>query len=353
MPISVRCECGRQLWAKDESLGRKTHCPHCARELLVVPVAATPQTVEVLDEVNVKAAKDFPGELLGEGDLGTSTKAIFSLLLGFFPCTCVSATVGLLLGVFALGDIRRSYGRVGGRGLANAGIAMNGVELVIWLLVLPALVVPAVQGVRELGRRDQCEKNLKQIGLGLHNFSSAHGRFPGPAVLDKQGKPLLSWRVAILPYIGEAALYKQFHLDEPWDSPHNQTLVSRMPAIYACPSEPAAQPPAQGQTNYQVLVGPETIFGSPDGTQIAKITDGTSNTLLVCEATTLVTWTKPVDVPMPPRRPLSGLGSTHPGGFNAVFADGSVHFINLTVAPNVMRSLATKSAGEAIARGAF
>ena len=68
----------------------------------------------------------------------------------------------------------------------------------------------------------QCVNNLKQLGLAFHNYLSANNAFPKAAITDKQGKPLLSWRVAILPYIDQRDLYNKFKLDKPWDSPHNK-----------------------------------------------------------------------------------------------------------------------------------
>src|SRR2546421_2830108 len=92
------------------------------------------------------------------------------------------------------------------------------------IAVLIALLLPAVQSAREAARRAQCTNNLKQIAIAMHNFHNQRSHFPAAAITDKQGQPLLSWRVAILPYLGdeEAALYQKFHLHEPWDSPHNK-----------------------------------------------------------------------------------------------------------------------------------
>src|SRR5438045_1511259 len=70
--------------------------------------------------------------------------------------------------------------------------------------------------------------NLKQIALAFHSFHDTYGGMPAAAICDKAGKPLLSWRVAILPWIEEGALYKQFKLDEPWDSKHNKALLKKM-----------------------------------------------------------------------------------------------------------------------------
>src|ERR1700676_3675353 len=106
------------------------------------------------------------------------------------------------------------------------------------IAVLIALLLPAVQAAREAARRAQCVNNLKQIGLAMHNYHSTYDCFPPAVTADDQGRPLLSWRVLILPYLEEAPLYAQFHLDEPWDSPHNLPLASKMPRVYTCPSDP-------------------------------------------------------------------------------------------------------------------
>ncbi len=115
-----------------------------------------------------------------------------------------------------------------------------------------ALLLPAVQAVREAARRAQCTNNLKQIGLALHNYHSATNGFPAAAITSKDGKPLLSWRVAILPFIEQQNLYNEFHLDEAWDSPHNKALIARMPKTYLCPTAPVRQ---EGTTTYKAFVG--------------------------------------------------------------------------------------------------
>src|SRR5207302_1956982 len=98
-----------------------------------------------------------------------------------------------------------------------------------------ALLLPAVQKVRMAAGRTRSANNLKQMALATINYADAFGRAPAAAICDKNGKPLLSWRVAILPFIEQDNLYKQFHLDEPWDSDHNKKLLARMPNVYALP----------------------------------------------------------------------------------------------------------------------
>ena len=115
------------------------------------------------------------------------------------------------------------------------------------IAVLVSLLLPAVQKVREAAARIKCANNLKQIGLALHNYHDIHGHFPAPAVLRNDSSPLLSWRVAILPYLGYQSLYERFRLDEPWDSVHNRALIAEMPREFACPAGPAR---AMGETAY-------------------------------------------------------------------------------------------------------
>jgi prepilin-type processing-associated H-X9-DG protein len=213
--------------------------------------------------------------------------------------------------------------------------------------VLTALLLPAVQAAREAARRTQCVNNEKEISLAFFNLEADKGSFPAAAIVGKDGKPLLSWRVAILPYVeGQKALYDEFHLDEPWDSPHNKTLIPRMPKLYLCPSRPKVEP---GTTTYKVFVGNGALFDLTKPTPLAAVTDGTSNTILVVEAVTPTIWTRPDDIAFDPRAraTLIGAGSYHSGGFNAAFADGSVKFLKTTIERTIFRALITRS-GEAI-----
>ena len=218
--------------------------------------------------------------------------------------------------------------------------------------VLIALLLPAVQAAREAARRAQCTNNEKQIALAMHNYASANDTFPPPAILDKAGKPLLSWRVAILPYLDAGGLYAEFHLDEPWDSPHNKALIPRMPQMFTCPSRSNPQP---GTTTYRVYTGPGTAFGKPQGVKIVEVTDGTSNTIALVEAREAVTWTQPEGLPFTGdgAAALDLAGSDHPGGFNAMLLDGSIRFIKRSVSAMVYKGLLTIQGGEVIEGDGF
>ena len=218
--------------------------------------------------------------------------------------------------------------------------------------VLIALLLPAVQAAREAARRAQCVNNLKQIGLALHNYHAANNTFPKAASTDKKGKKLLSWRVAILPYIEQNALYEKFKLDEPWDSPHNKELIQSMPQTFACPSRPITEP---GMTPYRSFVGNGALFDYGREIGMVDVTDGTSNTIAVVEAKEAVPWTKPDELEFDPKNPtpLFGAGSNHSGGFDALFADGSVRFIKVTINPETLKALITRAMGEVIGGDQF
>ena len=245
-------------------------------------------------------------------------------------------------GFFGLIDIGNPRKRLTGQGLAIAALVICGLSV----FVAPALLLPAVQAAREAARRAQCVNNLKQIGLAMHQYHSTYNSFPPASAFDKDGKPLLSWRVLLLPYLGEANLYGQFHLDEAWDSPHNMALSEKMPIMFNCPSSMTAP----GMSPYEVVVDPQSMFtGEPDGVSLLTVSDGTSNTILVVEATSPTAWTKPGGLLLDTIDPQLGMGSKHPGGFNVLMADGSVRFFrSAVVSMQLLKALATRSGNEAV-----
>jgi hypothetical protein len=212
------------------------------------------------------------------------------------------------------------------------------------------IMVPMVTRVRTAAQRAQDANNLKQIALAMHNYLDVHKTFPAQYSSDKQGKPLLSWRVHILPFVERDNLYKQFKLDEPWDSEHNKKLIARMPPVYKSPFQKKA---GAGKTTYLVPIGKDTIFtGGPKGISIRDITDGTSNTIMVVEVNddNAVTWTKPDDLKVNVKDPLARLLRPDAKGFHAAFADGSVHFLERNITLKTLRALFTRNGGEVIER---
>ncbi len=208
--------------------------------------------------------------------------------------------------------------------------------------VMVALLLPAVNAAREAARRTASINNLRQLTLGLLNFESATKRFP---VAGKNG---LSWRVHILPYLEEQKLHEQFHLDEPWDSPHNKSLIEEMPAVFRDPSSQAER----GRTTYLAIRGTDPIIAQGEnGVALADIRDGTSTTILLVAADDdrAVIWTKPDDFDWQAAEPVAGLGNLHAGDiFLAAFCDGHVQAIPKTVPQETLKALFTKAGEEPV-----
>jgi hypothetical protein len=201
----------------------------------------------------------------------------------------------------------------------------------------------AVQKVRTAASRTQSANNLKQIVLAMHNYADAMRQLPAQATYDKNGKPMLSWRVLILPYVDQQALYNEFHLDEPWDSEHNKKLLAKMPKLYASPYDENTV--KDHTTYYQGFFGKGCFFEGKKGIRFADITDGTSNTMMIVEASKAVPWTKPEDIPYDPAKPLPKLGLPNMKGFQAGMCDGSVRFISETITENTLRNAITRNDG--------
>jgi hypothetical protein len=184
------------------------------------------------------------------------------------------------------------------------------------------------------GELKAATENLKKIGIGFHGYGDAHNSKWADDITDKDGRVLLSWRVAILPYLDEENLYRQFKLDEPWDSENNKKLIAKMPKVYA----PVRAKLKAGETLCQRFVGKGAIWDEK-GTKytIPTLPDGTSNTALVVEAATPVVWSQPGDLPFAEKLPLPGLGGDFDGAFHMVLCDGSVYFVGKKFSEKIMK----------------
>jgi hypothetical protein len=209
---------------------------------------------------------------------------------------------------------------------------------------LTALLLPAVSSARMAAQRMQGSNNLKQMGLALHNFESAYKKLPATAGLDDNGEPMISWRVAILPFIEEAELYQKFNLDEPWDSEHNLALLEEMPDVFKHPNRKTEA----GYTVYQAPINDQTLLRLKEPTRFANITDGTSNTIMLVETTSerAVPWTAPQDYELDMEDPTADLFLNGIGEF--LFGDGSVRTISENVDLATLKALFTRAGGEAV-----
>lgn len=278
----------------------------------------------------------------------TSGLAIASLVLGIlsFMLSILTGLPAIICGIVSLVKIGNSRGALGGSGMAVAGIVLGSLTSLMVPIML-ALLLPAVQAAREAARANQALSDMRQMMLAMHQHFDEHQSLPAAGVDEDGNGPQLSWRVHILPYVGEQVLYEQFHLDEPWDSEHNQSLIPLMPDIYVNPNQPSNAP--NGTTNYLAVTGPGAAFqGGERGPTLSQFTDGTSRTVTIVEADAdqAVIWTKPDDWQFDPQNPMRGLGNLRPGVFTAAYADGHAERISNATDNATLKALMTRAGGD-------
>jgi hypothetical protein len=205
-------------------------------------------------------------------------------------------------------------------------VGLGVVCLVIFIGLLIRLFIRDFDVPRTPSRQATCSSHMKTLALALQNYHTSNGAFPPAYVADKDGKPLYSWRVLILPYIEEPILYGQFHLDEPWDSAHNLKLAESMPRTFRCPTSKISS--TSTVTSYVGVAGEDTMWRGTTSLRESDFTDGTANTIALMDwAQSDVVWTEPRDVSAEQllqwwqRSTVSPGDSHHGDGVMAVFAN--------------------------------
>jgi hypothetical protein len=225
------------------------------------------------------------------------------------------------------------------------------VTVVVCLFI--AMQLPYIYNPGHPSRRMSCQNNLHNLALALQNYHDVYGSFPPAYVADENGKPMHSWRVLILPFIEQKALYEAYRFDEPWDGPNNSKLHGIKLQLYSCPSDPSVQ--SGIETNYVAVVGPRTMWPGEKATKMSDIKDGTSNTLLIVETHgTGIHWMEPLDLDAvqmsmainPAGR--TGIASMHPTVAQGAFVDGSVRALAEDTALPVVRAMLTIDGGEKV-----
>jgi hypothetical protein len=235
--------------------------------------------------------------------------------------------------------------------------------VILAILVVPALLSSAVRTPRGPHYRTYCMNNLHQLAVALLSYHQDHHRFPPAYTLGPDGTPWHSWRVLILPYLGEKALYDQYDFDEPWNGPNNSRLAAQLSEIYvySCPSDAKAQ--SNQCTDYFAVLGPNAAWPGDRAASKANFIDGLGRTILIVESTGRgVHWMEPKDLSFEEAAagigPVGGpgLSSAHvvPGGLfhhdvpgmNVAFAGGSVHTLSQSTPPETLRALLTRAGGD-------
>ena len=196
------------------------------------------------------------------------------------------------------------------------------------------MVLPAILKMRQEAERAVSTNNLKQIALAMHNYHATYGHFPAAVVMGPDGKTPHSWRVEILPYLEQNQLFKAYKMDEPWDSPNNKKVLEKMPNVFnADPNQPSTM------SSYYVLSGKETAFPGEQGIRYhayhrrhLQHHHGRGGQSETSRGPSPKIW------PTTPKKPLPKFGGYFPEGFNAALCDGSVHFLNNTVAEQSVAS---------------
>jgi Protein of unknown function (DUF1559) len=209
------------------------------------------------------------------------------------------------------------------------------------VLVVAAVAAALAQAPQKKAPSGNSMDNLRQQVFALHEFHEVNGSFPAAYSVSDAGKPLLSWRVAILPLLGEKKLYAEFHLDEPWDSEHNKGLIAKMPKVFRSPTSKAEE----GMTTYMGNGGPVGVISRPPA-RFPDIIDGTSNTFAIVEVSdkAAVVWTRPEQWMFKPGDALKEFA----GEFCAALADGSVYRIPKGTAPVMLERMFNREDGELV-----
>ncbi len=227
----------------------------------------------------------------------------------------------------------------------NLGDGITWAVLIIFFGIICSWLLPAISSAREAARRASCLGHLKQIGLALHNYRDAYKHFPQANICDKNGKPLFSWRVEILPMMEYGSLYNSLKKDEPWNSPNNTTLLGKLSIpLYKCPSDRLDA--NDFTTNYVAVIGPGTAWREDGPVKLSDLPDGGSHTVMAVEVVNSgVHWAEPRDLTV--EEALEGLKSgkglrvstAHPSLINVLFADGSIRSLPSNMPISVWRKL--------------
>lgn len=263
------------------------------------------------------------------------------------PCSNCGAKVTIPLapvGSFPSGPVAAAGAGIGTVLLVI--VAVMGVAALICAGVAFAVLMPAVGQARKAAQRSQSSNNMKQLGLALHMYNDMYRTFPPAVVTDKDGKPLYSGRVLLLPFIEQDGLYQRFDKSKAWNSPENEAISNTVIKTFLDPASTSKQ---AARSDYVFVTGAGTIFDGSKVVTFKDITDGTSNTIMLVETSAGPnSWAEPKEWD-------TNSGQTLPGNHNDViitaFADGSVRSIRKQSLQQFMKPLTGRNDGQVIPDG--
>ncbi len=225
------------------------------------------------------------------------------------------------------------------------------------LIALGVFVIQAVHEAREAARQSCCQGRLNQLQLALRNYHDVYGSFPPAFMADADGKPMHSWRVLILPFLEQAAVYEKYDFHEPWNGVNNRKLANRIYMdMFHCNSGPhLGESP---MTDFVAIVGPGTAFPGATSTSLDDMRDGPENTILLAEiANSNIHWMEPRDLTVsemsfvlndPAKLSIS---SPHSSGPAIVFGDRiTAYRLDASLRPQTLRALTTIGGEEHVSR---
>ena len=210
--------------------------------------------------------------------------------------------------------------------------------------IVGALLLPATDAGREATRRNVCLDRMQRITLAMLFYECDHGMLPPAHTVDANGKPMHSWRVLLLSYLGQQDLLDKIRLNEPWDSEHNRRFHDEAVPFYQCPS--AGLTP--GRTGYSVVVGPEMPFDAGQGKSLSEFGPKSAHMILVVERMEVACWMDPTrDLPQAAsgggfnvlERSGIGIGSRHSSGVNFGYRDGTARFLSELISTEHLKGL--------------
>lgn len=178
---------------------------------------------------------------------------------------------------------------------------------------------------KEVTYRLHCKQNLQTIAVAMQSYHDRYGCYPPAFVADSNGTPLYSWRVLLLPFLGEEELYERFNLNRSWDDDGNRIVLEKMPDVFRCPSAKSKK----NMTSYARIVGPGTTTDGQNTVSKTDISRNTRDVILAVDTLKKIPWSAPIDITLVELEPESSskydraIQSKHKGFVNTAVADGS------------------------------